>query len=111
MTIKIVNVRMYLLVLIPSAALLFACIVGRCLRVLFLSYGVDFRDIPSGELDDNGFSFVGLIRGYEYVDAAGFCLSERVRQIRHLISGGLPPVRIGKVPVGNERGQLAELRF
>jgi hypothetical protein len=64
MTIEIVNVRMSLLVLI----------VGRCLPVLFLCYGVDFRDFASRELDDRGLSFVGLIRSHRYVDTACFCL-------------------------------------
>src|SRR6266850_2422446 len=111
MSIKIVIIRMYLFVLIPSASFLSSTIVGSCLRVLSLCDGVDFRDVSSRELHDNGFSFVGLIRRYENVDAACFCLSERVRQIRHLISGRLPAVRIGKVTIGNQRGQLAELRF
>src|SRR5260370_14296766 len=94
-----------------KCGLFLSTIVGGCLRVLFLDYGVDFRDVSSGELHDRGFSLVGLIRGYEDVDAAGFCLAERVRQIRYLISGYLPAVRIRKVTVGNHRGQLAELRF
>src|SRR5438093_12191840 len=103
MTIKIVNVRMYLFVLIESAAVS-PTIVGSCLRALFLRYGVDFRDVSSGELNDNGFSFVGLIRKYEHVDAACFGLSERVRQIRHFISGHLSAVWIRKVTVGNQCG-------
>ncbi len=92
-------------------AFFLSAIVGSCLRVLFLDYGVDFRDVPSRELDDNGVSLVGLIRRYEDLDAAGFCLSECVRQILHFIAGHFPAVRIGKVTVRNERGQLSELRF
>src|SRR6266478_109487 len=111
MSIKIIIIRMYLFVLIPSAAFFSSTIVGSCLRVLFLDYGVDFRDVSPRELHDSGFSLVGLIRRYEHVDAACFGLSERVRQIRHFISGRLPAVRIRKVTVGNHRGQLAELRF
>jgi hypothetical protein len=72
---------------------------------------MDFRDVSARELHDNCFSFLGLVRRYEHVDSARFCLGERVRQIRHLISGRLPAVRIWKVTVGNERDQLAELRF
>ena len=79
MTIKIVNIRVCLFVLIPSAGFFLSTIVGSCLRVLFLDYGVDFRDIPSGELHENGFSFVGLIRRYKHVYADRFCLGERVR--------------------------------
>src|SRR5882757_11259963 len=100
MTIKIVIIRMYLFVLIPSAACSSPTVVGGCLRVLFLDYGVDFRDVSPGELHDNGFSFVGLVRRYEHFDAACFGLSERVRQIRHPISGHLSAVRIRKVTVG-----------
>src|SRR5258708_37089644 len=94
-----------------KCGLFWATIGGICLRALFLGNGVDFRDVSSGELHDRGFSLVGLIRGYEDVDAAGFCLSERVRQIRHFVTGHFPAVRIRKVTVGNERGQLPELRF
>src|SRR5882762_1386129 len=86
-------------------------IVRSRLHFLFLYYRVDFRDVSSGELHDCGFSLVGLIRGHEDVDAARFCLSERIRQIRHFITGHFPAVRIRKVTVGNERGQLPELRF
>ena len=78
---------------------------------LLLDLGVDLSDVSSGELHDNGISFVGLIRGYEDVDAAGFCLGERVRQIRHFITGHFPAVRIRKVTVGNQGCLLAELRF
>src|SRR6266852_8306058 len=105
MSIKIIIIRMYLFVLIPSAAFFSSTIVGSCLRVLSLCDGVDFRDVSSRELHDNGFSFVGLVRRYEHVDAACFSLSERVGQIRHLISGHLSAVRIRKVTVGNERGE------
>ncbi len=111
MTIKIIKIRICLFVLIPSAGFFLSTIVGSCLRALFLGNGVDFRDVSSRELSDNGFSFVGLVRRYEHVHATCFCLGERVRQIRHLISGRLSAVRIWKVTVGNERGQLAELRF
>src|SRR5882672_2881444 len=111
MSIKIVIIRMYLFALIPSVSFCSSTIVGSCLRVLSLCDGVDFRDVSPRELHDNGFSLVGLIRRYEDVDAACFCLSERVRQIRHLISGRLPAVRIRNMTVGNERGQLPELRF
>ena len=81
-------------------------IIRRRLHFLFLYYRVDFRDVSSRELYENGFSFVGLIRGNEHVDATGFCLTERVRQICHLISGHFSAVWIGKVTVGNERGQF-----
>src|SRR5260370_22881088 len=111
MSIKIIISRMYLFVLIASAAFFSSAMAGSCLRVLFLAYGVDFRDVSPRELHDSGFPLVGLIRRYEHVDAACFGLSERVRQIRHFISGRLPAVRIRKVTVGNHRGQLAELRF
>src|ERR1700722_7761221 len=87
MSINIIIIRMYLFVLIPSAAFFSSTIVRSCFRVLVLDYGVDFRDVSPGELHDNAFSFVGLIRRYQHVDAACFGLSERVRQIRHLISG------------------------
>ena len=60
-------------------------IVRSRLHFLFLYYRVDFRDVSSGELHDSGFSLVGLIRGYEDVDAAGFRLDERARQIRDFI--------------------------
>src|SRR6266478_3402398 len=111
MSINIIIIRIYLFVLIPSVAFFSSTIVGSCLRVLFLDYGVDFRDVSPRELHNNGFPLVGLIRRYEHVDTACFGLSERVRQIRHLISGRLPAVRIRKVTVGNQRGQLPELRF
>src|SRR6266853_310420 len=111
MSIKIIIIRMYLFVLIPSAAFFSSTMAGSCLRVLFLDYGVDFRDVSPRELHDSGFPLVGLIRRYEHVGAACFGLAERVRQIRYLISGYLPAVRIRKVTVGNHRGQLAELRF
>src|SRR5258706_13795070 len=94
-----------------KCGLFLSTIVGSCLRALFLGNGVDFRDVSSRELSDIGFSFFGLVRRYEPVHATCFCLGERVRQIRHLISGRLPAVRIWKVTVGSERGQLAELRF
>ncbi len=81
------------------------------LHFSFLYYRVDFRDVSSGELHESGFSLVALIRGNKDVDATGFCLSERVRQVRHFITGHFPAVRIRKVTVGNQRGQLAELRF
>src|SRR5260370_39236571 len=96
-TIKIISVRMDLCALVPRAPFFSSTIVGRCLRVLFLDYGEDFRDVPSRELDDNSVSLVGLIRRYEDLDAAGFCLSECVRQILHFIAGHFPAVRIGKV--------------
>src|SRR5258708_14044057 len=103
MTIKSVNDRMYLFVLVPRAALLSPHPRRSCLRALFLCYGVNFRDVSSRELYDNGLSFVVLIRRYEHVDAARFCLGERVRQIRHLIPGHLSAVRNRKATVGNPR--------
>src|SRR3984957_557284 len=102
---------LYLGVLIPDGAPHFAIIVRSRWHFLFLYYRVDFRDVSSGELDHSGFSLVGLIRGYEDTDAAAFRLSERVRQIRHFISNYFPAVRIREVTVGDEHGQLSELRF
>src|SRR5215469_11523468 len=73
---------------------------------LLLDRGMDFGDVASRKLNDNSVSLVGLIWTYEHGDAACLCLRERVRQIRYLISRHLPAVRIRKVTIGNQRGQL-----
>ena len=70
---------------------------------------MDFGDVASGKLHDNGFTLVGLIGRDEHIHASRFGLRECVGQIRHLISHNLPAVGVGKVPVGRQHGQLAEL--
>ena len=72
---------------------------------------MDFRDVPSRKLHDHGFSFIGFIRKYQHFDAACLRLGERVRQIRYLVPGHFSAIRIRKVSIGDQSGQLAKLRF
>ena len=61
MTIKIVNIRVCLFVLIPNTGI--CCPPwSELARALLLGNRVDFRDVSSRKLHDNSFPFVGLIR-------------------------------------------------
>jgi len=72
----------------------YGAIIGVGSRVPIFCHRVNFRDVSSRELHDNGLSFVGSVRRYEQVDAAGSCLGERVGQIGHFITSHFPAVRI-----------------
>src|ERR1700751_4180297 len=72
---------------------------------------MDLSDVSPWKSDNNGISSVGFVKRHEDLRASRFGLSERVCQIRHLISRHLVSVGIRKVTVRNERSQLAELRF
>src|ERR1700741_1486144 len=72
---------------------------------------MDLCDVSSRELNDGCISVASGVRWDQYFDTRCFGLSERIRQIRHFISGHFPAVGIRKVPVCDEHGELAKLRF
>jgi len=81
-TIKIINVRMYLFVPIPGVPRASRIIVRSRLQLLISLLPSGFpRCILRGP-HESGFSLVGLIEGTRTSTPLGFCLSERVRQIR-----------------------------
>src|SRR5262249_8431287 len=84
---------------------------SRTTALPLLGHGMDLSDVSSRKLHDNRLAFLSFVWRYEYLDAACFCLSKRILQICHFISGHFAAVGIRKVSVGDESGQFAEPRF
>src|SRR5439155_27224042 len=106
-TINITTLRICDFLVMPCAVLLLPSHHPFC--VLFLRYRMDLGDGSSRKPDNNGISFVGLVRRNKDIHTSRLCLGKRLRETRHFISRHLPPVRIRKVTVSNERSQLTEL--
>ena len=51
---------------------------------------MDFSDVSTRKLHENGISFVGLIRRHEHLNASCFCFFERSIQICHFVAGDFP---------------------
>src|SRR5215472_1837029 len=72
---------------------------------------MNLRDIPSWKLHENRFPLLSLVWRHDDLHAPCLGLGECVGKIRHFIAGHFPAVRIRKMPVGDEHGELSKLRF
>jgi hypothetical protein len=52
---------------------------------------VDLRDISPRKPENNGISFLGLVRRNNYVRTSGFGFAQGLGEIRHFISRRLRP--------------------
>src|SRR5215469_9798882 len=81
------------------------------LRVLLLADRMNLGDVSSREPHDSSISFLSLVRRNDDLHACGVGLGKGVRQVRHFISSHFSAVGVRKVPVCDEHGELAKLRF
>src|SRR6516165_4198498 len=72
---------------------------------------MNLGDVSSRKPHDSSISFLSLVRRNDDLHACGVGLGKGVRQVRHFISSDFSAVGIRKVPVCDEHGELAKLRF
>src|SRR3984957_6902896 len=78
---------------------------------LFADRGMDLGDVTAGERDNRCLASVRGVRVDHDGGACSFCLGQRVGEIGNLEAGYFAPVRIRKMPVGDQHGCLAEVGF
>jgi len=108
-TIEIINVRIISSFQSPHSALRFAAHRQKSFALLISLLAMDFRDNFRG-ICTKRILACRFIR-VQGVDASGFCLVSVSSDFVTSITGHFPAVGIRKVTVGNEAGQLPELRF
>ena len=72
---------------------------------------MDLGDVTAGERDNRCLASVRGVRVDHDGGACSFCLGQRVGEIGNLGAGYFAPVRIRKMPVGDQHGCLAEVGF